>query len=94
MSTALPLDQLTIEEKLIAMDELWADLSRNQQEFESPSWHGSVLKEREERAKQGLEKPLTGKRPRAICDVGSNDQILEDLASGEVWTRNSYYTLV
>jgi hypothetical protein len=58
MSTALPLDQMTIEEKLIAMDELWADLSRNQQEFESPRWHGAVLKEREDRAKQGLEKPV------------------------------------
>lgn len=58
MSTTLALDQMTIEEKLIAMDELWADLSRNQLEFQSPRWHESVLREREERSREGLEKPI------------------------------------
>ena len=58
MSTTLPLDHMTTEEKLAAMEELWADLTRNQQQFDSPPWHESVLKEREERAKQGLEQPV------------------------------------
>ena len=58
MSTSLDLDQMTIEEKVTAMDNLRADLSRNQQEFESPRWHAAVLKEREDRAQQGLEKPV------------------------------------
>jgi hypothetical protein len=39
MSTALPLDQMTIEEKLIAMDELWADLSRLKVLHVSPSFY-------------------------------------------------------
>ena len=58
MSAALPLDQMSTEEKLIAMEELWADLSRNQEQFESPRWHEEVLKEREERVKEGLERPI------------------------------------
>ena len=33
MSTTLPLEHMTTEEKLAAMEELWADLSRNQQQF-------------------------------------------------------------
>ncbi len=58
MSTTLDLDQMTIEEKLHAMEELWSDLARNQLEFQSPPWHESVLKEREERSRDGLEKPI------------------------------------
>ena len=58
MSAALPLDKMSTEEKLIAMEELWADLSRNQEQFESPRWHEEVLKEREERVKEGLERPI------------------------------------
>jgi hypothetical protein len=65
MSTTLDLDQMAIEEKLHAMEELWSDLSRNQLEFQSLPWHESVLKEREERSREGLEKPIdwaTGKK--------------------------------
>jgi hypothetical protein len=58
MSTTLNLDQMTTEEKLRAMEELWADLTRNQIEFESPPWHKSVLEEREERSREGLETPI------------------------------------
>jgi len=58
MSTTLDLDQMTTEEKLAAMEALWADLTSNQREFESPPWHESVLREREERSKKGLEAPI------------------------------------
>ena len=58
MSTTLNLDQMTTEEKLAAMDELWASLTANQREFESPPWHENVLREREERSKKGLEAPI------------------------------------
>ena len=53
MSVNLQLDQMTTEEKLRAMEELWADLARNQDAYESPAWHETVLKEREERVKEG-----------------------------------------
>jgi hypothetical protein len=58
MSTTLRLDQMTTEEKLIAMEELWADLTRNQKEFKSPAWHERILKERDERVRAGVEQPI------------------------------------
>jgi hypothetical protein len=58
MSITLRLDQMTTEEKLIAMEELWTDLTRNQREFKSPAWHESILKERDERVRAGLEQPV------------------------------------
>lgn len=45
----LPLSEMTLEEKLQAMEALWEDLSRNPDNLESPAWHEDVLREREER---------------------------------------------
>ena len=45
MNAVLPLDKMTVAEKLQAMEELWADLSRDDS-FASPAWHEGVLKER------------------------------------------------
>jgi hypothetical protein len=45
MTVALPLEQMTVAEKLQAMEVLWADLSRDGS-LESPAWHGTVLAER------------------------------------------------
>ena len=45
MNAALPLEKMTVAEKLQAMEELWADLSRDEN-FASPAWHGEVLKKR------------------------------------------------
>ena len=55
MQPVLPLEQMTREEKLRIMEELWVDLSRNESEFESPAWHGDFLREREEAVKSGKE---------------------------------------
>ncbi|HMO66735.1 MAG TPA: addiction module protein, partial [Verrucomicrobiota bacterium] len=46
MEAALPLEHMSVEEKLRAMDALWADLSRVEVAYESPPWHGEVLRER------------------------------------------------
>ena len=46
---------MTREEKLRAMEELWADLSRDEAQVESPAWHGDVLRERAEAVKAGKE---------------------------------------
>ena len=51
----LPLDKMTVAEKLRAMEALWADLSRNEAAFESPAWHGDVLHDREAKVKSGKE---------------------------------------
>ena len=45
----------SVAEKLRVMETIWADLSRDEAQFESPSWHGEVLKEREEKIKSGAE---------------------------------------
>jgi len=58
MEATLPLDKMTVAEKLRAMEMLWADLSRNEVQIESPAWHGDVLRDREARIKSGEEKFL------------------------------------
>ncbi|HEY4417371.1 MAG TPA: addiction module protein [Verrucomicrobiae bacterium] len=45
MTVTLPLEQMTVAEKLQAMEQLWADLSRTDN-LESPAWHEAVLRER------------------------------------------------
>jgi hypothetical protein len=55
MNAALPLNRMTKEEKLRVMEELWADLSRDESQVESPAWHGDVLHERAEAVKTGKE---------------------------------------
>ncbi len=45
-------------EKLQMMETLWADLSRDQIEQESPGWHRQVLKETEQRVCSGSETTL------------------------------------
>jgi len=55
MRTVLPVGKMTREEKLRVMEELWAELSRDEAQFESPAWHGEVLRQREEAVKSGKE---------------------------------------
>jgi hypothetical protein len=55
MEATLPLSQMSVAEKLRAMETLWADLSRNEAQIESPAWHGVVLHDREEKIKSGEE---------------------------------------
>jgi hypothetical protein len=45
VTALLPLEKMTIAEKLQAMEALWADLSRHEQ-IDSPAWHGEVLRQR------------------------------------------------
>ena len=53
MNTVLDMGRLTRTEKLRAMEELWQDLSRADDEYPSPEWHGEVLREREEALNSG-----------------------------------------
>ena len=46
---------MSIEEKIRAMETIWDDLCRKADSIPSPSWHGEVLTEREERIKKGGE---------------------------------------
>ncbi len=42
----LPLKDMTLQEKLAAMESLWEDLARTPEAIESPAWHKEVLEER------------------------------------------------
>jgi hypothetical protein len=53
MSANLPLHEMSLEEKLQAMEALWDDLSREPDRIESPSWHQDLLKETERRVESG-----------------------------------------
>jgi hypothetical protein len=43
MEITLPLEKMTVAEKLRVMESLWRDLTRDEQQLESPEWHGEVL---------------------------------------------------
>ena len=51
--------QLSTKEKLKIMEALWADLSRDENAYESPEWHGRELEETRQRLKLGKEEILT-----------------------------------
>ncbi|WP_058556216.1 addiction module protein [Thiohalocapsa sp. ML1] len=46
MTADLPVDQMTVEDKLLEMEALWGSLSRDPDTVASPAWHGEVLAER------------------------------------------------
>ena len=58
MKTELPLAQMTVAEKLIVMEALWADLSERAADDAVPAWHAQVLAERERRLAAGEERVL------------------------------------
>jgi hypothetical protein len=53
MSTNLPLKDMTLQEKLAAIELLWDDLARSPESVESPNWHKDILDERRERVADG-----------------------------------------
>lgn len=57
MST-LAIKQMSWEEKLRTMEELWESLSEEGARLESPAWHGDVLRETERRYEAGHEQPV------------------------------------
>ena len=55
MSVDVPLDQMTLPEKLLLMEALWEHLTRKPDDLPSPDWHGDVLAECRRRAESGME---------------------------------------
>jgi hypothetical protein len=53
MIPTLPLDDMSVEDKIQTMESLWGSLLRENSEIASPSWHGEVLVEREEAIERG-----------------------------------------
>lgn len=46
MSVQTKLQDLTVDEKIMAMELLWKDLSVNSNNISSPDWHGQILQNR------------------------------------------------
>ncbi len=57
--------QLPRAEKLRLMEALWADLSRDEAELESPAWHETALKETQQRLANGQEQALDWEQAKA-----------------------------
>jgi putative addiction module component (TIGR02574 family) len=59
MPATLDLKQMSRPEKVRLMEEIWQDLSADEQEVESPSWHGEIIAERIAKVEEGKATFLT-----------------------------------
>jgi hypothetical protein len=55
---SLPLKKMSRAEKIMALEAIWEDLSRNEAGFESPAWHQEELAATEQRVKAGKDRPV------------------------------------
>lgn len=53
MQTSLPLDEMTITEKLVMINQIWGNLMCAPNDVPSPEWHREVLSARAGRVKSG-----------------------------------------
>jgi hypothetical protein len=58
MPLAIPLEQMSVAEKLAALEEIWDDLARTPENVPSPAWHADVLAARERRIAGGASRFL------------------------------------
>ncbi len=53
MQFTLPLSEMTVQDKLQVMDQIWEDLLSHEQDVSSPSWHQDLLAARTARVESG-----------------------------------------
>nr|VFJ93679.1 MAG: Putative addiction module component [Candidatus Kentron sp. LFY]VFJ93732.1 MAG: Putative addiction module component [Candidatus Kentron sp. LFY] len=58
MQIAIPLEQMSVTDKLQAIEEIWTDLASQSENVPSPSWHTDVLRAREQRIADGTSRFL------------------------------------
>ena len=56
--SALAINQMSWDEKLRTLEELWVSLSQDESRLESPPWHRDVLRETTARYDAGQEQPV------------------------------------
>lgn len=56
MAVVLEIERMTLEEKLHAMEALWDELCRQEENLAVPQWHKDVLDQRERALAQGKAK--------------------------------------
>ena len=59
MPAILDLKQMSRPEKVRLMEEIWQDLSADEQAVGSPSWHGEIIAERTAKVEEGKATFLT-----------------------------------
>lgn len=53
MSFSLPLDKMTVSDKIAGMEQIWDDSCKHPESVPSPIWHKEVLAVRVEQIKEG-----------------------------------------
>ena len=53
MAQDIPLDSMSVSEKLQLMEDVWTSLCQNTGDVQSPEWHEEVLSERRRRLEAG-----------------------------------------
>jgi hypothetical protein len=53
MNYTLPLENMSLADKLQAMEDIWTDLSNQDSGYTPPQWHDEILKERQKRIDSG-----------------------------------------
>ena len=53
MDVVIPLEKMSVSDKLRALEQIWDDLLRSGEEIPAPSWHADVLRAREDRVRDG-----------------------------------------
>jgi hypothetical protein len=74
MTVRLPLDKMTVEEKLQVMEAIWEDLTRNDEQFESPAWHEAALEERRAQEARGETSYIDWERAKEALRRRVNDR--------------------
>lgn len=54
MELSIQLDKMTAAEKLAAIETIWQNLIRSDEEVPSPSWHKDILASRQSRVAEGI----------------------------------------
>ncbi len=53
MAVVIPIDEMSVSERIAAMEAIWQSLSREPSDVPSPPWHGDMLAAREESVRSG-----------------------------------------
>ena len=48
MAVVLPLDEMSIAEKIQVLEQVWGNLCQLEEDVPSPAWHGEILQAREQ----------------------------------------------
>lgn len=65
MAGVLQVERMTVEEKLRAMEEIWENLSRTEENIPVPQWHKDLLDERERLVREGKDGSAVGRRQKS-----------------------------